>query len=151
MPEAWRLIKERHVDTAFNGEGAAKSGGRWNSKGVPVVYASGTKSLATLEVLVHLNPPISFKFTIIPVKFDVSLIEEMGIQGLPVGWRMEPPPASAQRVGDEWIKSARSAVLAIPSAITFETNYLLNPAHPDFKRIKIGTPEPFEIDPRLLK
>jgi RES domain-containing protein len=61
MREAWRIVKERHAATAFTGEGAAKTGGRWNSRGVAVVYTSSSKSLATLESLVHLNPPLTFK------------------------------------------------------------------------------------------
>jgi RES domain-containing protein len=48
MPDAWRIVKEKHATVAFSGEGAAKSGGRWNSRGVPVVYTSSTKSLAAL-------------------------------------------------------------------------------------------------------
>jgi len=60
MPEAWRILKEKHAATAFSGEGAAKTGGRWNSRGVPVIYTSSTQSLATLESLVHLNPPVIF-------------------------------------------------------------------------------------------
>jgi len=64
MPEAWRIVKAKHAATAFSGEGAAKTGGRWNSRGVPVVYASSTKSLAALETLVHLNPPMPFKYVV---------------------------------------------------------------------------------------
>lgn len=62
MPEAWRIVKEKHAASAFSGEGAAKTGGRWNSRGVPVVYASATKALAALETLVHLNPPVPFQY-----------------------------------------------------------------------------------------
>ena len=70
MGEAWRILKAQYALTAFTGEGAAKSGGRWNSRGVSVVYTSGTKSLAILESLVHLNPPIRFTYVAISVKFD---------------------------------------------------------------------------------
>ncbi len=66
MPEAWRIVKEKHAASAFSGEGAAKTGGRWNSRGVPVVYASATKALAALETLVHLNPPVPFQYSPFP-------------------------------------------------------------------------------------
>jgi RES domain-containing protein len=70
---------------------------------------------------------------------------------LPSDWKMEPPPLSTRQLGDHWARSSRSAILAVPSVIIpDETNYVLNPAHPDFKRIVIGKPAPFTFDPRLL-
>jgi RES domain-containing protein len=150
MREAWRIVKGRHAATAFTGEGAAKTGGRWNSRGVAVVYASSTRSLATLESLVHLNPPVTFKYVAFPIQFDDALVEVFAEKNLPADWRNEPPPPATKAIGDDWVKTARSALLALPSVITGETNYLINPAHPDFGKIKIGKPEPFTFDPRLL-
>ena len=151
MPEAWRIVKRKHAATAFSGRGAADHGGRWNSRGVPVVYASGNKSLAALESLVHLNPPVRFKYVAIRVKFDAALVEIFPVKSLPTGWRREPPPPSTQAIGDAWVRAGRSAVLELPSVIVSgEPNYLLNPAHPGFKKISIGKPEPFAFDPRLL-
>jgi RES domain-containing protein len=151
MPEAWRIVKAKHAATAFSGEGAARNGGRWNSRGVRVVYASSTKSLAALESLVHLNPPVRFKYVAIRMKFDDALVEIFPPKSLPPDWRVEPPPPSTQRIGDAWVLEERSAVLALPSVIVpGERNYLLNPAHPDFKRIAMGKPERFAFDPRLL-
>jgi RES domain-containing protein len=151
MPEAWRIVKKRHAATAFSGEGAAKYGGRWNSRGVPVVYTSGTKSLATLENLVHLIPPVRFKYVAIPIRFDDALVEIVPDKSLPPDWRTEPPPPSSKQIGDAWVLAGRSAVLMLPSVIVSgEPNYLLNPAHPDFKRISIGKAERFTFDPRLL-
>jgi RES domain-containing protein len=150
MGEAWRIVKARHAATAFTGEGAAKTGGRWNSRGVFVIYTSGTKSLATLESLVHLNPPLTFNYVAFRLRFDESLVGIFNIKNLPADWRDEPPPPSTKALGDTWVKAARSPVLALPSVITGETNYLLNPAHPDFKKISIGRAKPFVFDPRLL-
>ena len=151
MPEAWRIVKAKHAATAFSGEGAAKTGGRWNSRGVPVVYASSTKSLAALETLVHLNPPMPFKYVAFRLQFDGALIEKVPLNRLPADWRVEPPPPSTKAIGDAWLREVRPAVLALPSVIVpGELNYLLNPAHPAFKRISIGKPERFAFDPRLL-
>jgi RES domain-containing protein len=151
MPEAWRIVKEQHAATAFSGEGAARTGGRWNSRGVPVVYTSSTKSLAALETLVHLNPPVRFKYVAIRVRFDTALLEIINPKSLPPNWRVEPPPPSTKQIGDAWVRAGRSAVLALPSVIVSgEPNYLLNPAHPDFKRISIDKPERFAFDSRLL-
>jgi RES domain-containing protein len=151
MAEAWRIVKQKHSATAFSGEGAARSGGRWNSRGVPVVYTSSTQSLAALESLVHLNPPVRFRYVAIHIKFNDALVEIVPPKALPSDWRVEPPLPSSQRVGDAWVLAARSAVLALPSVIVSgELNFLLNPAHPDFKKIAVGKPVSFAFDPRLL-
>ena len=150
MGQAWRIVKEKHAAAAFTGEGAAKTGGRWNSRGVFLVYTSSTRSLATLETLVHLNPPVLFKYIAFPVRFEDALVEIFPATNLPADWRSEPPPPVTKAIGDIWVKAARSAVLALPSVITGDTNYLLNPAHPDFKKVNIGQPAPFVFDPRLL-
>jgi RES domain-containing protein len=151
MPEAWRIVKAKHAATAFSGDGAAKTGGRWNSRGVPVVYASSTKSLAALETLVHLNPPVPFKYVAFRLQFDAALVENIPLNRLPADWRVEPPPPSTNAIGDAWLREVRSAVLALPSVIVpGELNYLLNPAHPAFKKISISKPEGFIFDPRLL-
>jgi RES domain-containing protein len=147
----WRIVKEKHAPTAFNGEGARLYGGRWNSAGLRLIYTSGTKALAALESLVHLNPPVIFKYLAIPARFDKALVEKLASTALPADWTDKPPPPSAKDIGDTWVKDARSAVLEIPSVIIpGEANYLFNPAHPDFKKIVIGLPEPFSFDPRLL-
>lgn len=150
MPAAWRIAKAKHVATAFDGEGARLNGGRWNSTGVRVVYVSVTRSLAALETLVHLTPPVTTAFVLIPIEFEEALVEVFPVKNLPAGWNAEPPSPISQQIGDAWVKTSRSAILALPSVLTGETNYLLNPAHPDFKKISIGKPEPFTFDPRLL-
>ena len=135
MPEAWRIVKAKHAATAFSGKGAADHGGRWNSRGVPVVYTSSTKSLAALETLVHLNPQVLFW------RCGCSHQVLRWIEAVRFGeyyrpdWRMEPPPPSTQAIGDAWVRAGRSAVLAVPSVIiSGEPNYLINPAHSDFKK-----------------
>lgn len=117
---------------------------------MPVVYTSSTKSLAALEILVHLNPPVRFKYVAMRVKFDAALMETVPPKTLPVDWQSEPPPPSSQAVGDAWVRQARSAAMLPSVIISGEPNYLLNPAHPDFRSISIGRPEPFAFDVRLL-
>ncbi|HXR05784.1 MAG TPA: RES family NAD+ phosphorylase, partial [Candidatus Acidoferrum sp.] len=121
------------------------------SRGVPVVYTSSTQSLAALESLVHLNPPVLFSYVAIRITFVNALIEVVPPKDLAPDWRGEPPPPSTKRIGDAWVRQARSAVLAVPSAIiSGEPNFLLNPAHPDFKKILLGKSRRFAFDPRLL-
>ena len=151
MLSAWRVVKTRHVAQAFDGRGARLHGGRWNSPGNAAVYASGTQALATLEVLAGLgSTSILSAYSLLEVTFDESLVQAVAVASLPVGWDARPPGAASQAIGDKWLMSATSPVLQVPSVIVpAEHNYVLNPDHPDFDRIKIGPPAPFPIDPRL--
>jgi RES domain-containing protein len=150
---AWRIVKSREVAAAFSGKGARKFGGRWNSRGVAMVYTAGSASLAILEMLVNLQAPELMKrYAIIPVAFDDALVSEVDPAALPKAWRKSPPPAAVQRIGDSWVTGGGSAVLRVPSAVVpSEWNYLLNPAHPDFKSIIIGSKQTVQFDPRLIK
>jgi RES domain-containing protein len=152
MASCWRIVKSRHASTAFDGEGARLYGGRWNSPTLRMVYTSSTISLAVLEILVHLQETSFLSFySLIPASFDDASVERLDRSVLPDGWGAYPAPSELQRIGDERVQSQRSAVFEVPSAIVErESNYLLNPAHPDFSSIVIGEPEPFTIDARLL-
>lgn len=151
MATGWRIVPEQRADDAFVGEGARLFGGRWNSPGVAVVYASRHKSLAALEQLVHFTPRTPNRFKAFSFQFNDSMIENVLLRTLPKDWRQEPPPPTTQQFGDAWVRESRSAVLIVPSIIIpEELNCLLNPAHPDFKKIVIGKPEDFFFDPRLL-
>jgi RES domain-containing protein len=135
--------------TAFDGEGARRYGGRWNSAGVSMVYASEHESLAVLEVRVHVA--MSSVYKSFAFDFDEELMRTFPVQQLPKDWRHEPPPVSLRRLGDQWIKAADSAILAVPSTIVpNELNLLLNPRHPDFFKIDIHTATDFTLDRRLF-
>lgn len=149
MIEAWRIDRAIYRATAFTGEGARLYGGRWNSQGISVVYAAENRSLAMLEILVHMRKPKGYE--LYSVKFDESLVQELAIKNLPRNWDVEPPLADTQEIGDNWVTRASSAVLSVPSAVVpEERNYILNPRHPDFKQLKIDGPFPCYFDPRLL-
>jgi len=152
MIRAWRIVKTRYSADAFSGEGARLYGGRWNSAGTAMVYTAGSKSLATLELLVHLNnTSVLPSFSICPVDFDDSLVELTDPATLPRDWRQAVPPISLQVLGDDWISRGSSVVLRVPSAvIESEYNYLINPMHINFKKLVIGSMEVFMLDPRLI-
>jgi len=87
---------------------------------------------------------------LLEVGIDDSLIEHIDPSRLPKNWRAYPSPARARAIGDEWIVKATSAVLGVPSALVpTENNFLLNPRHKDFPRLRIGKPMPFRFDSRL--
>jgi RES domain-containing protein len=148
---AWRIVRRNHVATAFDGDAAKNAGGRWNSPGSAVIYAASSLPLAALEVLVHLpRELILAKFVSIPVDFDEGLVTPLKVN-LPLDWRDYPAPVSTMTIGDEWLRSKASAVLRVPSVIIpDESNFLLNPAHPDFANLSIGTPKDFWFDSRLV-
>lgn len=151
MLTAWRIVKEKYAASAFTGEGASASGGRWNLPGVRAVYVSASRALAALENLVHLNPTVIFRYVAIPVTFEESLLERPEVSDLPADWREFPAPPSTQQFGSAWARDQRSAVLAVPSVIIpGEWNFLINPSHPDFVGMKIGPAERFAFDPRLV-
>lgn len=147
----WRIVKEKHARGAFSGEGARVFGGRWNSVGVPVIYCSEHLSLAALETLVHIVPVmVRDKFRAYRVGFDQVLVTTVAEKKLPKGWDAQPPTAASKTIGDDWIKSGRSPVLALPSVlIRLERTFLLNPNHPDFRKIQIKDVGTFVLDPRL--
>jgi RES domain-containing protein len=156
--EAYRISKEPNPAKAFSGQGAKNWGGRWNSRGVAVVYTAAHRSLAILEILVHLKggagvgkAAISTPFYVYTVSFDAALLEELPISSLLAGWNSEPPTAASQSLGDAWALAARSPVLAVPSVIVpEERNYILNPNHSRFPEVRIGSPIVCSVDPRLL-
>jgi RES domain-containing protein len=151
MPAAWRLTKTKYLSAAWDGEGAKKAGGRWNSAGTAVVYVSGSLSLALVEVLVHLPAEILPAFSAVPIELDDSLVTDIVPARLPADWKDSPPAPSTQAIGDQWVASARSAALRVPSVIVpGEWNFVLNPAHPGFARIRMGAPMSFPFDPRLV-
>ena len=150
MPTAWRLTKTKYLTTAWDGEGARRTGGRWNSVGNAVVYTSGTLSLALVETLVHLPSGILPAYSAQRADFDESLVAILEDKDLPANWRSDPLPASTRAIGDAWILAGNRAVLRVPSVVVpMEFNYVLNPKHPDFARVTIGTPMAFPFDPRL--
>lgn len=147
----WRICKQKHCKHAFSGEGARRFGGRWNNPGTAVVYVAGSQSLAALEMLVHLNAAdLLAKYALIPVEIEESLIVE--IPELPKNWKSYPAPREAKLLGDEWVRSASSVVLRVPSTVVpSESNFLLNPYHAEFFKLKIGEPLRFDFDVRLRK
>jgi len=135
---------------ANSGVGAATFGGRWNRVGTPVIYASQTASLAALEVLVHYSAiPRDFILTELRVPENIAVIR-WETKNLPPGWDANVIIPATQDLGYSWIKSGKSAILSVPSCvIPREENFILNPVHPAFRRIKFLPPAPFAFDPRL--
>lgn len=128
----WRLTATKHAATAFDGEGAARYAGRWNPRGVRMVYTAGSLALATLELAVHL-PGARVAYTAIEIDIDDASIDELDVADLRRTWRSDQ--AATRRIGASWVRSARSFGLLVPSVLidhrSGEGNVLLDPTHPD--------------------
>ena len=149
----WRICRRRYVAKAASGEGARLYGGRWNSRGVRVVYASTSLALAAVETFVNLEPNLRPK-DLVSIEGDIPdalEIARVDLKALPANWH-ETRDESLRRVGDNWIRAGRTAALLVPSAaIRGEWNVLLNPAHRDFSKIKFREPAPFKFDVRMFR
>ena len=149
----WRVVSERYAGSAFDGEGARRSGGRFNSPGTSIVYAADTLALSLFEVAVHLP---SYRALLGRVAFRVevpdAVVGTVSEAELPADWRATPPSRTSQRFGDAWVQAQSSVALRVPSVLLpHHTNVLLNPAHPAFGDLVIGPPETVPIDSRLIK
>ncbi|HQT05517.1 MAG TPA: RES family NAD+ phosphorylase, partial [Thiotrichales bacterium] len=133
-------------------EGARLYGGRWNPKGYPIVYTAESRSLALLEMLVQ-DDPLRANYVLVPAHIPNDLsITIIQTQELPEDWRNLSTRDTLQTVGKDWLTSMRSAILSVPSAVLpAERNYLINPNHPDFQKIMLGSPESLQTDMRLYK
>jgi RES domain-containing protein len=152
------MIVYRHCAQAWSkdlsGYGAEKSGGRWNSPGIAVLYTAASRALAVVEIAVH-TPlgiiPLNYFLTSIEFPNDTS-ITKVEFGDLPKNWNKNPFIKDTQQVGDDFIKKNTHLVLQVPSAsVPGDFNYLINPRHPDFKNVRIVKAEPFEFDLSLFK
>jgi RES domain-containing protein len=151
--DVWRICRAKHEASAFTGDGAEMTGGRWNYKGHPLVYTSENLSLAALELFVHVSPG-SLPDDLISIRGklpDPVSTQEIEAADLPSHWRSYPAPAELQSIGTDWLVEQTSLVLIVPSAInSVEKNILLNPAHREIKKLKVETGRPFRFDPRMF-
>lgn len=134
---------------ALNASGRAA---RWNPNDVEMIYSAASRSLACLENVVHRNQiglNQSFKVMTIEIPDDLYILS-VELKKLPSGWTEFQHIPITQKIGEEWTKEAKSAILKVPSSIiNAEYNYLINPKHPDFKSIRLLKAEIFIFDKRI--
>jgi RES domain-containing protein len=151
MRTAWRVVTHRYANTAFSGEGARLYGGRWNPKGLAMVYMAQSQSLALLEMLVQ-DAPLRASYLMISVRVPAQVITHIDQATLPADWRDLSARAEPQQIGAEWIHAGTSAALAVQSAVVpAESNYLLNPAHADYALLETGAQAEWLTNLRLLR
>ncbi|MBK8506357.1 MAG: RES family NAD+ phosphorylase [Saprospiraceae bacterium] len=150
----YRIDRQKRRDQVLSGYGAFLTGGRWNRPGIYTVYTAVSRSLAILEMLVHLDldrhlpddriiAVIEIPNEILPEIYTPSINDE--------SWRLFPYPAFAQNLFSQFANERKSPMLSVPSAIVpQERNILLNPQHQDFNDIKVVDIEILDLDQRLI-
>jgi RES domain-containing protein len=149
--EVFRICQEA-FSSQLNSSGAAS---RWNLRGEHVLYAGSSRSLATLELIVHKNSivvPGLYKVMIISVADDENFRKQIDLKDLPTNWRSFEAYSKLQAIGSKWYNSHETLALKVPSAvIPQEYNYVINTQHPDFKKnVELISTENYLIDTRLL-
>ncbi|HEY2462608.1 MAG TPA: RES family NAD+ phosphorylase [Steroidobacteraceae bacterium] len=154
MIEVFRLAGAEFKDSLWSGEGGLHVDGRWHIPGKRIVYTAQSLSLAQLEVLVHIAdrrqiPTLAQAVAVIPDTVPIATVDH---SALPSDWRrFAPYSAITQHLGMAWLSEMSTAVLKVPSAVSeTEWNFLLNPAHTDFRSLNFGVSKDFSMDSRLL-
>ncbi len=144
----WRVSNH----TTLDGRGGLRASARWHTRGSRIVYCAENPATALLEILVHSeididDMPVSFRYLEIEAPNDASVVERDG-DTLPPRWRENRE--TTRQLGDEWLRSGRTALLRVPSVIVPKTwNVLMNPGHPECSHIRIAQVHEQPIDPRL--
>ncbi len=142
----WRIVKRAFAKQAFDGEGARRYGGRWNSPGRPAVYLGGTPAVAALEVLAHNARPglLATSFVIIEARLPEDSVMDLDPSALPGSWNDPADTSGTAAIGDAWLESRASLALRVPSAVLpLERNLVVNVHHPRFVDIEFGVARAF--------
>jgi RES domain-containing protein len=157
----WPNEQFKHLKTAlgyqnqiFSGLGGLYADGRWTFRGHPVIYTSASISLAVLEYTLNYRrrgwvPASVLGRAVIPDKMRIEVVTPTD---LPRNWSAVDSPSQLRETGQRWLDAGAAAVLKVPSAVVVEEwNYVLNPQHPDFKKLIFQKPKRFQFDRRLAQ
>ena len=153
MTPVYRILRKAYSKRALDGEGAYRFGGRWSSPGVRLAYTAERQSLAIIEYFVHVDSDILPKDIVMVTAEIPDGVSRTSIsqRNLPANWRANPAPPNLARFGDEFVRDSRAAILIVPSVLApAESNWLINPRHPDFARIRVRSREAFAYDSRFF-
>ncbi len=150
----YRILRARHSGNPLDGEGAYRFGGRWSSRGTRLAYTARHLSLAMVEYFVHIepdDPPKDLVVVAVDVPDHVSRVS-IAVKELPEDWRQSPAPARLTAFGDAFVASQQAAILIVPSVLApAESNWLVNPRHPEAGDVRVQPPEPFHYDTRFFR
>jgi len=148
---AWRLCREEYAD--LSGIGASLYGGRWNSPGHSVVYATSSLALAFVEIIPGLRKNVVPKgFVSLSIQInDNASKKEITLDDFPSKWREEETRNWFTKVGDQWLEEKKEILFIVPSVIIpEEQNILINPHHPEIEKVAVSAIKPFSVDHRFI-
>jgi RES domain-containing protein len=154
LTRVYRILRRPYARRPIDGEGSYLFGGRWSSVGTRLAHTAAHQSLAIIEYFVHLDPvdaPHDLVMATMEIPDEVSRVR-LPAKRLPANWRAVPAPPGTAALGDRFVREGRKAILIVPSAVVpAETNWLINPRHGDFEKIRVRAVEPFEYDSRFFR
>ena len=154
MTRVYRILREPYSKKPLEGEGAYRFGGRWSSPGTRLAYTAEHLSLAMIEYFIHIDPddpPRDLVVVTAEIPDGVSRVL-ISPKRLPFDWRDNPAPPGLAVIGDRFANDGRAAILIVPSALApTESNWLINPRHPESSKIRLRSVEPFDYDQRFFK
>jgi len=154
LSRVYRILRRAYARSPFDGEGAYRYGGRWSSAGTRLSYASEHQSLAMLEYFVHLDkddPPDDLVLAVAEIPDDLGR-QKVKTASLPRNWRESAAPPDLARFGDEFAQRGEYCLLLVPSVLApGENNCLINPTHPDYRKITVRDLENLNYDPRMFR
>jgi RES domain-containing protein len=152
LTRVYRILRELYASKPLDGEGAYRFGGRWSSAGTRLAYTSSHLSLAMIEYFVHLDPndpPTDLVIVSAAIPDSVPRVS-VAARTLPENWRASPAPPGMATIGDNFVRASAACILIVPSALApVESNWLINPLHPAFAKIRVHSPEAFRYDSRF--
>ena len=154
MTRVYRILRKPFARKPLDGEGAFRFGGRWSSPGTRLAYTAEHLSLAIVEYFVHVDPEDPPKDLVLVTAEIPDSVSRTSVsqRRLPANWREMPPPPELAAIGDRFAGERRAAILIVPSALApSESNWLINPRHPDYRKIRIQSPESFSDDARFFQ
>ncbi len=147
----YRIGDCRYIND-LSGKGAALYGARWNSKDVYMLYTAQSAALALLEAVVHLGGMPTKGFCMATIELPEIVAPAPSVEALPQNWYSNPAPDFLKEIGDSFIRSNKYLALPVPSAVmSDEHNYLVNPIHPHFAKVRIINVKPLRLDDRIFK
>lgn len=147
----YRITRAKYSND-LSGHGAELWGGRWNSKGIPVLYTASTASLALLETLAWTSLKLLLKsgFVLIEIEVPEESTLKVKVDDLPTSWQ-HAAQQTCQSIGDSWALENKYLSLLVPSAILpFESNVLINPSHSTMRLVAIRSVYDLILDERVL-
>ncbi|MBZ5607184.1 MAG: RES family NAD+ phosphorylase [Acidobacteriia bacterium] len=154
MTRVYRILRKPYSKQPLNGEGAYRFGGRWSSPGTRLAYTAEHLSLAMIEYFVHIDPDDAPEdLVVVTAEIPASVSRtSIHVRQLPANWLQSPAPPELTAIGDRFVRDRRAAILIVPSALApSESNWLVNPGHPEFSKIRLHSVEAFRYDSRFVK